>query len=67
MKTLLVGALAASMLVAGVVTAASLSQTPTYEASAMVMVGPKEQSGMGRYTPSPTPSRPKDSGSSPRR
>ena len=39
MKTLLVGAITASLLAAVVVTAASLLQPPTYEASALVMVG----------------------------
>lgn len=44
MKTLLVGALAASMLVAVVVTAVSATRPPTYEASALLMVGQKELS-----------------------
>ena len=44
MKTLLVRAITASLLAAVVVTVASLLQTPTYEASAVLMVGQKELS-----------------------
>jgi capsular polysaccharide biosynthesis protein len=43
-KKLLLGATAASLLVAAVVTVVSLFQTPTYEVSALVVVHPKDQS-----------------------
>jgi capsular polysaccharide biosynthesis protein len=43
-KKLLVGAITASLLVAVVVYTASALQTPTYEASAKVLVGPKDPS-----------------------
>jgi capsular polysaccharide biosynthesis protein len=43
-KTLLVRAITASLLAAVVVTLASLMQTPTYEASAVLLVGQKELS-----------------------
>jgi capsular polysaccharide biosynthesis protein len=52
-KTLLVGALAASVLVAVAVAVASLWQTPTYEASAKVLLDVQEQDGYGRIHPIP--------------
>ena len=66
MKTSLVGAITASLLAAVVVTAASLLQPPTYEASALVMVGPKELSD-GKIHPIPLAPRPKNARRSPRR
>ena len=57
MKKLLLGATAASLLVAAVVTMVSLLQTPTYEVSALV-VHPKEQSD-GKIQLIPNAPRPK--------
>jgi capsular polysaccharide biosynthesis protein len=48
-KTLLVGAIVASLLAAAVVTVASLLQTPKYEASALVMVDLQKPSGRQTY------------------
>jgi capsular polysaccharide biosynthesis protein len=50
-KTLLVGAITASLLVAAVVTAASLLQTPTYEASALL--GMEKDLSDGKMHPIP--------------
>jgi capsular polysaccharide biosynthesis protein len=52
-KKLLVWAIAASLLAAVVVTVASLLQTPTYEATALVMVDRNEQNSYGRIHPIP--------------
>jgi capsular polysaccharide biosynthesis protein len=60
-KTLLVGALAASMLVAVVVTGVSATRPPTYEASALVMVSQKEQSD-GNIHPIPNANAPAPEG-----
>jgi len=51
-KKLLVGAITASLLAAAVVYTASALQTPTYEASAVLLVGQKEQSD-GKIHPIP--------------
>ena len=52
MKTLLVGALAALVLLAAVVVMFSATRTPNYEASAVLLVGQKEQSD-GKIQPIP--------------
>jgi capsular polysaccharide biosynthesis protein len=51
-KTLLVGALAASLLVAAVVAMFSATRTPTYEASAVLLVAQQEQNA-GKIQPIP--------------
>ena len=57
MKTLLLGAITASLLIAAVVFMFSATRTPTYEASAVLTVGQKELSdGKGGLIPlAPTP------------
>jgi capsular polysaccharide biosynthesis protein len=48
-----VGALAASLLIAAVVVMFSATRTPTYEASALVVVDQKEQNSYGQIHPIP--------------
>ena len=55
MKKLLVWAIAASLLVAAVVTSASALQTPTYEATARMLVGQEQQKSHGGIHPLPPP------------
>jgi capsular polysaccharide biosynthesis protein len=52
-KKSLLWAIAASLLVAAVVTVVSLLQTPTYEASAVLLVDQNEQNSYGRIHPIP--------------
>jgi capsular polysaccharide biosynthesis protein len=54
-KKLLVWAIAASLLVAAVVTSASALQTPTYEATARMLVGQEQQKSHGGIHPLPPP------------
>ena len=74
MKTLLVGAITASLLAAVVVSVVSLMQTPTYEASARVLVDQKQEEPLAdrgeaarRSKRSPLPAGAARSKSSPRR